>query len=349
MDKSNNNRQASNQSSAELAGGMSSITWGILGTGSIARKMAEALAILPDAKLIAIGSRSRDKAEAFGQEYDVPLRFARYEDLVACSEVDVVYVATPHSSHARDAALALQAGRAVLCEKPLTVNAMEASALIAEARVNKVFLMEAMWTRFVPAVVQLREWIDAGAIGEIRFFAANIGWCQTYDPNSRLYSPSLAGGALLDIGVYSVSLTSMLLGTPSDISGVMHPAPTGVDAQCAVSLTYPGGALATFAATIQVETPREALIVGTEGWIRIHSQMTNPETLTRRSIGGTEETVQLPLLGNGYTHEAIEVMECLRSGRLESDGVPLDESLAVMRTLDAIRAQWGMRYAADEA
>ncbi len=328
---------------------MTNMRWGILGSGFIARKMAEALAILPDAKLIAIGSRSRDKAEAFGREFDVPLRFDSYEDLVACPDVDVVYVATPHTSHACGANLALQAGKAVLCEKPLTVNASEAESLIAQARAEKLFLMEAMWTRFVPAIVKLREWIAAGAIGEIRLLTANIGWRQPYDAQSRLFSPELAGGTLLDIGIYPVSLASMLLGTPSGISGVMQPAPTGVDAQCAVSLAYPSGALATFAATIQAETPREALVIGTEGWIRIHPQIANPDTLTRRSIGGTEETVQLPLLGNGYTHEAIEVMECLRRGNLESDIMPLDESLAVMRTLDAIREQWSLRYASDEA
>ncbi len=327
----------------------STIRWGILGSGQIAHRMAEALRILPDAELIAIGSRSRDKAEGFGREYDVPLRFDRYEDLVACPEVDVVYVATPHSLHARDATLALRAGKPVLCEKPLTVNASEAEALIAFARSERLFLMEAMWTRFVPAVVKLREWIAAGAIGEVHLFTANIGWRHPFDPQSRLFDPELAGGALLDLGVYPVSLASMLLGAPSDVSGVMHPAPTGVDAQCAVSLAYSNGALATFIATLSCETPRNALVVGSEGWIRIHSPITNPETLTRGTPDGSEETVQLPYLGNGYTHEAIEVMECLRSGRLESDVMRLDESLSIMLTLDAIRAPWELRYKADEA
>ena len=325
------------------------VRWGILGSGFIARKMAEALAVLPDARLTAIGSRARDRAEAFGQEFDVPHRFECYEDVAACADVDVVYIATPHTCHLQDATGALRVGKAVLCEKPLTVNAREAAALIAEARANKLFLMEAMWTRFVPAVVKLREWIDAGAIGEIRLITADIGWRQPYNAKSRLYSRELAGGALLDIGIYPVSLASMLLGAPSGISSVMHPAPTGVDAQCAVSLAYPNGALATFAATIQTETSREAVVVGTEGWIRIHSPITAPEALTLCMPDGEGETIHLQHLGNGYTHEVIEVMECLRNGRLESDVMPLDESLAIMSTLDAIRAQWGLRYAADEA
>lgn len=286
---------------------MSVVRWGILGSGQIARRMAEALQVLPDAELIAIGSRSRDKAEAFGQEYVVPLRFDRYEDLVACPEVDVVYVATPHSSHAHDATLALRAGKPVLCEKSFTVNAREAEALITLARSEGLFLMEAMWTRFVPAVVKLREWIAAGSIGEVRSVTASIGWRRPFDPQHRLFDPELAGGALLDLGVYPVSFISMLLGTPSDVSGVMQPAPTGVDAQCAASLVYPSGALATFVASFDCDMPCDVFVVGTEGWVRVHPPIIAPQALTRGTADGNEKTVELPCLGNGYTHEVIEV------------------------------------------
>lgn len=323
------------------------IRWGILGTGKIAHRMAEAVRSLPDAELIAIGSRSLDRAEAFGQEHDIPLHFDRYQDLVASSDVDIVYVATPHVFHARDATLALRAGKHVLCEKPLTVNAREAEDLIAFARSERLFLMEAMWTRFVPAIVKLREWVDAGTIGEVRLLSANIGKHHPYDPRSRLFSPELAGGALLDVGVYPVSLASMLLGKPSDVSGVMDRAQNGVDAQCAVSLSHPSGALAAFVATLSCDTPRDGIVIGSEGWIRVHSPITHPEVLTRGSLNGGEETVQLPHLGNGYAHEAIEVMECLRSGRLESETMPLAESLSIMQTLDAIRDLWDLRYPAD--
>lgn len=325
------------------------IRWGILGTGWIARQMAEALRLLPDAEFVAIGSRSTKSAELFGQAYDVPLRFGRYEDLVACPEVDVVYVATPHSAHVRDATLALQTGKPVLCEKPLTVNACEAADLVAIARSKRLFLMEAMWMRFVPAVVRLREWIAAGAIGQIRLLTASIGWRQPYDPESRLYNPGLAGGALLDIGVYPVSLASMIFGAPSEVSAVMQVAPTGVDAQCTLSLGYPGGELASLAATFLADAPCDAFAIGTEGWIRVHPPIIAPEALTCRSLGGTEETVDLSYLGNGYAHEAIEVMDCLRRGKPESDVMPLDESLSIMRTLDAIRELWGLRYEADES
>jgi len=235
----------------------------------------------------------------------------------------------------------------VLCEKPLTVSAKEAEELVAVARSERLFLMEAMWTRFVPAVVKLREWIDVGTIGEVHLVSADIGWEQPYDPKSRIYSPDLAGGALLDVGVYPISLASMLLGSPTAISGVMHPAPTGVDAQCAVSLAYPSGAVAGFVASLPVHTPRGMLVVGSEGWIRLRPPITHPEGLMRGSHDGPEEVVEIPHIGNGYAHETIEVMACLRDGRLESDVMPLDESLSIMRTLDEIRALWGLAYEAD--
>lgn len=328
---------------------MEAIRWGILGSGVIARELAAALAVIPDATLMAIGSRTQDRADAFGQEFNAPLRFGSYQDLVQCPDIDVVYIATPHTSHLADATLALRAGKAVLCEKPLTVNAREAEALVAVAREEGVFLMEAMWTRFVPAMGKLREWMAAGVIGEPRFLSANIGWNHPYDEQSRLFNPDLAGGALLDIGIYPTSLASMLLGTPSAISGVMHPTSTGVDMQCSVSLVHPSGALANFVATLRADPPRDAVIAGSEGWIRIHPPLNEPETLSRGTSGTIEETIHLPHLGNGYPHEAIEVMECLRNGKLESDIMPLDESLTIMHTLDDIRAQWGLRYAADDA
>jgi len=325
------------------------IRWGILGTGKIAHRLATAVRSLPDAELTAIGSRSATTAEAFGGEHQIPLRFGRYEDAVTCPEVDVVYIATPHSRHLRDATLALRAGKPVLCEKSLTVNAREAEELIAIARGERLFLMEAMWTRFVPAMAKLREWIDRGAIGEVRFLTANIGKSHEFDPKSRLFDPELAGGALLDVGVYPVSLASWLFGPPSDISAVMQSAASGVDGQCSIALAHPSGALASCAATLIGDTPRDGLVVGREGWIRIHSPITHPEALTRASLRGDEETAELPHLGNGYTHQVIEVMKCLREGKLESAVMSLDESLSIMRTLDAIRASWGLRYEADES
>lgn len=326
---------------------MSTIHWGILGTGWMASTMADALAVVPDAELIAVGSRTREAAERFGRSHDVPKRFARYEDLVACPDVDVVYVATPHTSHAGDAALALNAGKPVLCEKPLTVNAREASELIDSARSRGLLLMEAMWTRYVPAVVTLREWIAAGTIGAIRHISATLGWARDMDPTHRLFDPARAGGALLDVGVYPVSFFSMLLGTPTDVAGVMTPAPTGVDLQSSGTLAYSNGAVATFAVSLAADLPNEVQIVGTDGWIGVRAPMVAPESLSRGVGREVMETVQRPLLGNGYPHEVLEVNDCLRAGKQESELMPLDESLAIMKTLDALRAPWTLKYTAD--
>jgi predicted dehydrogenase len=324
------------------------VRWGILGTGRMAGTMVDALEVVPNAQLIAVGSRTRDSARAFRRLYSIPRRLGSYEELVACSDVDVVYVATPHSSHAHDVALALSAGKAVLCEKAFTVNANEASHLIDLARTQHRFLMEAMWTRYVPAIGTLRDWIAAGTVGEIRHVFATLGWRRAFDPSHRLFDPALAGGALLDLGVYPISLFSMLLGVPEDVSGAMTPAPNGVDMQCAGTLAYPDGALASFAVSFAVDMPSDAMIVGSEGWIRIHAPLVIPDTLSRGVGKEPLETVHCPYLGNGYPHEVQEVMACLRHGKLESERMPLDESLAIMKTLDRLRGAWGLKYAADQ-
>jgi len=320
------------------------IRWGVLGTGWIAHRFAEGLAELDDASLVGIGSRTTGNADAFGHKFQAPNRHPSYESLVKDSQIDVIYVGTPHVTHREHMLLVLRAGKPVLCEKPFTLNASEAEVVIQEARTRRLFLMEAMWPRFVPAIVKLRELIAEHAIGDLRLMTADIGWQQEYDPESRLYSPSLGGGALLDVGVYPVSLASMLFGKPERFVATAQLAPTGVDAQCAVSLAYENGALATFVATLSIDTPRDALIIGTKGWIRIHGPMAHPEVLSISLAGGTEQVLRLPHLGNGYTHQAIEVMQCLRNGRLESATMPLNETLSVLQTLDAIRARLGIRY-----
>lgn len=314
--------------------------WGILGTGYIAREMAEALALIPEARLTAIGSRTQATADAFGNDYGVPHCFDSYQAVAECADVDVIYVATPHVFHVRDACMALEQGKAVLCEKPFTMNAREAAEVIALARSKQLFLMEAMWTRFAPAILKLRDWIAAGSIGEIQTIHATLGWKRSYDPKSRLFDPVLGGGALLDLGVYPISFFSMLLGNAAEISGIMEPAPTGVDSQCAGTLRYRNGAFASFAASLVSDLPNEALIVGSEGWIRVHAPMSASQTLTSRLGNAEPETFEFPYLGNGYVHEAMEVMDCLAHGKTESDSMPLDETLGVTQTLDQVRRAW---------
>jgi predicted dehydrogenase len=318
------------------------IRWGILGTGYIARQFAEALQCLPDAELVAVASRARETAEAFGETYAVPRRHADYEALAADPEVDVVYIATPNALHKDNSIVCLRAGKAVLCEKPFTINAREAEELIAVARAEGRFLMEAMWTRFLPAIRQLQEWLAAGAIGDPRMVRAAFGF---RDDGPILFDPALGGGSLLDVGVYPITIAALAFGTrPDRITSLAHLGRNGVDEQAAYVLGYTDGRLALLASAIQTNTPYDAWICGTGGMIRLHAPFWAPHTVSLiRSEKDVEER-HCPYEGNGYPHQAREVMTCLREDRRESLVMPLDTSLDIMRILDTLRAQWGLVY-----
>jgi predicted dehydrogenase len=321
------------------------VRWGILGTGNIAKQLARGLAVLPDAELLAVGSRSQAKADGFGEQFDVERRYASYTDLANDPDVDVVYVATPNNRHREDSVLCLRAGKAVLCEKPFAINAAEAREMIALARERRLFLMEAMWTRFLPVLERVRQLLAGGAVGDLRMLTADFGFHSSFNPQMRLFNPELGGGALLDVGIYPISLASMVFGTrPTRISSMAHLGQTGVDEQSAVILGYEQGQLAILSAAVRTETPQEAVLIGTEGWIRLHTPWWKPAALTVSIRGQEDRTETLPFEGNGYNYEAAEVMACLRAGKLESDVMLLNETLAIMETLDHIRAQWGMRY-----
>ena len=320
------------------------IRWGILGTGSIAKKFAEGLAVLPEADLVAVGSRTSETAGDFADRYGVPRAHGTYEGLAEDPEVDAVYVATPHPFHRENTILCLKAGKAVLCEKPFAINRGDAEEMVRVARERKRFLMEAMWTRFLPITVKVREWLADGTIGEVRMLRADFGFRAGVDPKARLFSPELGGGALLDVGVYTVSFASMVFGgPPEDMATTAHIGETGVDEQAGMVLRYEGGQLAVLACAVRNRTYQRAEILGTDGSIHIHPPFWCGTTATL-TAEGNEETVERPLEGNGYNYEAVEVMERLREGKLESDVMPLDETLSVMGTLDRARGQWGLRY-----
>jgi predicted dehydrogenase len=320
------------------------IRWGILGTGRIAGLFATGLTVVPDAELAAVGSRAIETAERFGDEFGVPRRHASYEALAEDDAVDVIYVATPHPMHHPAVRLCLEAGKPVLCEKPFTINAAQAADLIALARDRRLFLMEAMWTRFLPLIGRFRELIAAGAIGEPRLLTADFGFRHPGGPEHRLFNPDLGGGALLDVGVYLVSLASMVFGAHDRAIGLAHLGPTGVDEQASLVFGYPGGQLAQLTAATRTDTPQEVTLMGTEGSLRIHPLWWKPTRMTLTRPDGSTEPFDIPYDGNGYGCEAAEVMRCLRAGALESPIMPLDETLAVVQTLDGIRAQWGLRY-----
>lgn len=327
---------------------LNAIRWGILGTGRIAATFAAALEALPDAEITAVGSRSADAAADFAQRHGAARSHASYSRLASDPDVDIVYIATPHVCHFENARLCLEAGKAVLCEKPFTLNAAQARELVRLARERQLFLMEAMWTRFLPAMSEVRRVIADGTIGEPRFLIADFGFQKAFDPTHRLFDPALGGGALMDVGVYLASLASMFFGAPEQVQSLVHLGPSGVDEQAALIFGYDRGRFAQLTTAITANTPQEAAIVGSGGSIRLHAPWWKVERLTLAVDERNPELIVAPFLGNGYTHEAMEAMRCLRSGEIESPLMPLDETVAVIETLDRVRADWGLRYPGEQ-
>jgi len=321
---------------------MSKTRWGIIGTGDIAKKFAAGLSVLSDSELVAVASRARKTADTFGDSFHVGKRYSNYEALAQDPDVDVIYVSTPHSLHKENTLMCLRAGKPVLCEKPFAINAKEAEEMIVLARERKVFLMEAMWTRFFPLMVRMRQMIADGIIGEVRMLMADFGY-RSEDQNLWVFNPNFGGGGLLDVGIYPLSFSHQIFGTPNQISTIPH-LNRGVDEQSAAILGYEGGRMAIIASAIRTETPQVAYLLGTKGQIHIHSPWWKPKTLTLSVNGRPAELIEVPFHGNGYNYEAAEVVSCLREGRTESNTMSLDETLSIMRTMDSIRAQWKLKY-----
>jgi predicted dehydrogenase len=315
-----------------------------VGTGWIADQFATDLALLPAAELVAVGSRTAVTAERFAAKFGIPRRYASYEALVGDPQVDVVYVATPNPMHRQNCLLCLEAGKHVLCEKPFAINAAEAEEMVAAARDKKLFLMEAMWSRFLPLMGRLRELLAKDAIGELQILSAELCIRFDFDPSDRRYSLDLGGGALLDLGVYPIALASMIMGPPSSITASAHLGTTGVDEQTGIVLGYDGGQISSLYCSIRGDSAVEATLMGTSGRIRIHPWWIKPQALTLSRDGHDDTVINLPYEGVGYRFEAAEVMACLRASRLESGLMSLDETLSIARTLDTIRTQIGLRY-----
>jgi predicted dehydrogenase len=316
------------------------LRWGIIGTGLIASTFAKDLALTDSGTLAAVGSRSQESADRFADAYGIPNRHDSYEALVADPDVTAVYVATPHPMHHANTLLALDAGKPVLVEKAFTMNAQEARDLVQVAREKQLFMMEAMWTRFVPHVREIRRLVADGALGELRVVMADHGQWFKPDPAHRLFAPELGGSALLDLGVYPVSFASMLLGTPSEIKAVVEPAFTGlVDGQVAMAFGYPSGAQAVLHCTSAAKSPTWAAIVGTEARIEVEGNFYAPSRFKLISRDGAVTDYNEPHEGHGLRHEADEVARCVAEGLLESPLMPLDETVSIMETMDAVLAQ----------
>jgi len=318
-----------------------------MGTGAIARKFASDLQVLPEARLVAVGSRSQAQADEFGRQFGVERRHRSYEDLVNDPEVEAIYVATPHSCHKDNTLLALSANKPVLVEKPFAINARDAELVIHAAREKRVLVMEAMWTRFVPLYVRLRELLREGVIGPVQFVRADFGFQSDAATHPRLFDPSLGGGALLDVGVYPISLASMVLGSPVRVSGEARMGATGVDEHDAMVFAHAHGEMALLSCAITLNTSLDAMLIGERGSIWIHPPFWKAKAMTLTREDGRQELLEFPFEGLGYQFEALEFMHCLRSGKTESSVMSLDESLSIMKTLDALRKQWGLKYPMD--
>jgi len=315
------------------------VRWGVIGTGGIAATFSEDLARTDSGRVTAVGSRTKKDADRFAERFGIATRHASYEALVHDADVDVVYVATPHPLHHANALLALRAGKPVLVEKPFTMDAREARELVEAARARGLFLMEAMWTRFLPHIAEIRRLLGEGALGDIVSVTADHGQWFAEDAAFRLFAPELGGGALLDLGIYPVSFASMVLGTPERIVAMAEPAFTGVDAQTSMLFGYPGGAHAILTCTLQARSPTRASIVGTLARIEIDGDFYAPSSFSVVGRDGGARHVDIAHDGRGLRHQADEVARCLRAGLTESPLMPLDESVSIMETMDAVRSQ----------
>lgn len=328
---------------------MKTYNWGIIGPGKIARKFADDLKLLPNARLHAVASTSPERAGAFADEYGIEHIFNRYEDMVQCPGLDVVYVATPHALHCENALMYLENGIPVLCEKPFAMNTGEARRLVSAARRNRVFLMEALWTRFIPAFDKAMQLISDGEIGEVHTVKSDFGFAMPFDPAHRIFNKALGGGSLLDIGIYPVLLSLFVFGKPEveDILAAATFTRTDVDESCVFTFQYPGNRLAIGHSTIAANTPVEAAFYGREGTIYLHPRWHHTQRITISKYEGRGETsrdMEIPYDGWGYCLEAAHVMQCLDNEIIESDKVPLDFTLDLVETLDAIREKIGLVY-----
>lgn len=322
--------------------------WGILGLGRIAHKFAQDLLTVPDATLLAVASTDQQRANDFAAQYGAIHAFGSYESLLTCPDIDVVYVATPHVNHYENTLMLLNGGLPVLCEKPFAMNSQQVAEMVDIARTKRVFLMEALWSRFMPTILKAKELIDAGAIGNVQMLKADFGFKASFHPEGRLFKKALGGGALLDIGIYPLFLAYLIMGRPQTIKASAVTGTTGTDEQCSMVLTYSGGKMATLDCTLTAKTDCVGLIYGDEGMIRIHGRFHESEVVSLEYDGQEPQLFGFSRSTHGYEYEIQHVGQCLVNSHTESPLWSLTDSVALMELLDRVRQEAGIWYSEDD-
>ena len=319
--------------------------WAIIGLGKIAHKFVQDLLLTEQGNLYAVASRSQEKADTFAQKYKVEKAFGSYQEMMLDKNIDIVYIATPHVFHCENTLMCLDAGFHVLCEKAFGMNKNEVQSMADKAKEKNLFLMEALWTRFIPSTEKVLEMIVNDVIGDVRLVKADFGFKANFDVNGRLFNKKLGGGSLLDIGIYPVFLSLLTLGKPKNIQAFAQMTSTDVDSTCAMFFEYENGSRAILDSTLESATSIDGWIHGTKSTIKMNSRFHHSERLEIIDLNlNTTETLDIPYVGNGYYHEALEVMECLDNGQTESKKMPLSFSLDLIQTLDEIRETIGLEY-----
>lgn len=310
--------------------------WAILGAGLIAEEFAEGLSIVPNAVLYAVGSRSIERAESFKQRHGCARAYDSYAQMLADPEVDIVYIATTNNVHFEHTMMCLEAGKAVLCEKPFASNLQQVRLMVAKAKEKNVFLMEALWTRFIPSMIELKKQLELGSIGRPKMLQCDFGFVSPFDPAHRDYAPELGGGSVPDIGIYPIFTSMFLFGKPQSMHVTSIASPTGTDWTTAILFKHKGGEISMLSSSFESILRNEACVFGETGRLRLHAMFHMPVPLSRIDNSGIEVEIPFSLVGNGYNYEAEEVMRCLGSGLIESAGMSHSFSLDLMEVLDEV-------------
>lgn len=320
-----------------------SIKWGIIGTGNIAKTFANEFKYVDSGSVFAVASRDQERASEFAEKFGIRKAYHGYKNLVKDPEIDVVYIATPHSYHHNNTILCLKHNKAVLCEKPIAVNLQQTQTMISMAKEKNLFFMEAMWTYFLPAIIKAKKWISQGKIGEIKLLKSDFGFKTEVNPESRLYNPELAGGALLDVGIYPIAIANLLLsGQPSAIHAVAFMGKTNIDEHDSILLKYESGAIAQLGCSLQADLVDDTFIFGTEGKIHIPNFWKASKAILENNDGTFiyEDTRD----SEGYNYEIEAVNRHLLQNETESDIMSFNESIHNIKIMDQIRSIIGLKY-----